>query len=141
MREKGDKLTIVVACRGVLRVVSAEEGTNYDEELGPMIEEVDDHSQPLGEVWTDELPAYQAMEHDHWTVLHEEEYVSAGGVHTNQAECLCSLLQPWLAKFRGLLQVEFGAGRPYLRVSPFVEPHLSTPIHGLIDCIVVNAFR
>jgi hypothetical protein len=39
-------------------VVSAKEGTDYDEELGPVIEKVDDLSQRLGEVWTDELPAY-----------------------------------------------------------------------------------
>ncbi len=86
----------------MLRVVSAEKGTNYDDKLGPVIEEVDDLSRPLGEVWTDEFPAYQAMENEHRTVLHDEEYVSEEGVHTNQAECLWSLLQPWLAKFRAL---------------------------------------
>lgn len=42
----------------------------------------------LGEVWTDELPAYQGMEHDHCTVIHYGEYVSVDGVHTNQAKCL-----------------------------------------------------
>jgi hypothetical protein len=42
------------------------------------------------------------MEHEHRTVVHDEEYVSADGVHTNQAECLWSLLLPWLGKFRGL---------------------------------------
>jgi hypothetical protein len=100
--EQGDELTLVAACRDVLRVVSTEEGSKYDENLGTVIEEVGDLSQPLGEVWTDELPAYQGLEHDHCTVTHDEEYVSADGVHTNQAECLWSLLQPWLAKFRGL---------------------------------------
>ena len=86
----------------MLRVVSAEEGSKYKENLGPVIDEVGGLSYSLGEVWMDELPAYQGMEHDHRTVVHDEEYVSADGVHTNQAECLWSLLQPWLGKFRGL---------------------------------------
>jgi hypothetical protein len=59
----------------VLGVASAEEGMDYDEELGPLIGEVDDLSQPLGDAWTDEISAYQAMEHEHRTVLHDEEYV------------------------------------------------------------------
>jgi hypothetical protein len=56
--DQGDEMTIVSACRDVLYVVSAEEGTAYDENLGPVIQNVDDLSQPLGEVWTDDLPAY-----------------------------------------------------------------------------------
>lgn len=76
-------MKLVAAGRDELRVISAEEGTDYDEDLGPVVEEVDDLFQPLGEVWMDELPAYQAMDHDHRTVLHDEEYVSADGVHTN----------------------------------------------------------
>jgi hypothetical protein len=79
-----------------------DEGSDYEDDLGPVIEEADDLSQPLGEVWTDGLPAYRGMEHDHRYVVHDEGYVSDEGVHTNQAECLWSLLQPWLAKFRGL---------------------------------------
>lgn len=74
----------------------------YIENLGPVIEEASNLSQPLGEVWTDELSAYQQMNHDHRTVIHGDEYVSDEGVHTNQAECLWSLLQPWLASFLGL---------------------------------------
>jgi len=35
--EQGDELTLVVACRDVLRVVSAEEGSKYEENLGPVI--------------------------------------------------------------------------------------------------------
>jgi len=34
------------------------------------------------------------MEHDHQTVIHDDDYVSEEGIHTNQAECLWSLLQP-----------------------------------------------
>jgi hypothetical protein len=41
----------------------AQEGTDYDDDLGPVIEEAGDLSQPLGEVWTDGLPAYQGMDH------------------------------------------------------------------------------
>lgn len=55
--KQGDELTFVAACRDVLRVVSAEEGSKYEENLGPVIEEVGNLSQPLGEVCTDELPA------------------------------------------------------------------------------------
>ena len=51
-------MTLVAACSDVLRVVSAEEGSAYAENLGPVIDEVGDLSQRLGEVWTDELPAY-----------------------------------------------------------------------------------
>jgi hypothetical protein len=133
-------LTLVAACRDVLRVISAEEGTEYDAELGPVIEEADDLSQPLGEVWTDELPAYQAMDHDHQTVCHDDRYVSEEGVHTNQAECLWSLLQPWWAKFRGLSKQGLEqAARTYGFVRSLNLTH--APIHGLIDCIAVNVFQ
>lgn len=81
-------MVLVAACRDVLRVVSAQEGTEYEEDLAPVIEEADDLSQPLGKVWTDGLPAYEVMDHDHRTVIHDEGYVSEEGVHTNQTECL-----------------------------------------------------
>ena len=100
--EQGNELTRVAACRDVLPVVSAEEETDYDEDLAPVIKEVGDLSQRLGEVWTDGLPAYQGMDYDHQAVIHDERYVSLEGAHTNQVECLWSLVQPWLAKFRGL---------------------------------------
>ena len=100
--EQGDELTLVAACRDVLRVVSAQEGSDYEDDLGPVIEEAADLSQRLGEVWTDGLQAYREMERDHRTVIHKERYVSPDGVHINQAECLFSIVQPWLRKFRGL---------------------------------------
>jgi len=138
--EQGDELTLVAGCRDDLRVVSAEEGTRYDDELGPVIEEVDDLSQPLGEVWTDELPAYQAMDHDHQTVCHDDEYVTDDGVTTNQVECLWSLIQPWLAKFRGLSKQGLEqAARTYGFLRSLNLSH--APIHGVIDCIAVNVFR
>jgi transposase-like protein len=138
--EQGDELTLVAACRDVLRVVSAEEGSAYEENLGLVIEEAGDLSQRLGEIWTDELPAYQGMEHDHCTVIHDEEYVSADGVHTNQVECLWSVLQPWLAKFRGLSKQGLEqAARTFgfLRSLNLV----GAPIHSLVDCIAVTEFR
>lgn len=138
--EQGDEMTLVAACRDVLRVISAEEGSKYDENLGPVIEEAGDLSQPLGEIWTDELPAYQQMEHEHRTVVHDDEYVSDEGIHTNQVECLWSLVQPWLAKFRGLSKQgleqaahTFGLLRSLNLVG--------APIHSLIDCVAVNVFR
>jgi hypothetical protein len=121
-------------------MISAEEGSTYDKNLGPVIKEAGDLSQRLGEIWTDELPAYQAMEHDHRTVLHDKEYVSANDVHTNQAECLWSVLQPWLAKFCGLSNQGLDqAARTFgfLRSLNLVR----VPIHSLIDCVAVNTFR
>lgn len=69
--EQSGELTLVAICRDVLRVVSTEERTD-NEELGPVIE-VDKLSQPLREVWIDESLVYHAMEHDHRTMLHDEE--------------------------------------------------------------------
>ena len=124
----------------MLRVVSAEEGSAYAEDLGPVIDEVGDLSQRLGEVWTDELPAYQGMKHDHRTVVHDEEYVSDDGVHMNQAECLWLLFQPWLAKFRGLSKPGLEqAARTYgfLRSLNLAR----VPVHGLVDCFAVDVLR
>ncbi|PSQ16500.1 IS1595 family transposase [Halobacteriales archaeon QS_8_69_26] len=138
--EWGDELTLVAACRDSLRVVAAEEGVAYDEELGPVLEEVEDLSQSLGEVWTDEFPAYKAMDHDRRIVVHDEEYVTDDGVHTNQVECLWSLIQPWLAKFRGLSKQGLEqAARTY----GFVRSLNLTdaPLRNLVSCIAVNAFR
>jgi hypothetical protein len=136
----GDKLTLVAACRDVLRVVSAEEGSAYDENLGPVIEEAGDLSQPLGEIWTDELPAYQKMEHEHRTVVHDDEYVSDEGIHTNQVECLWSLIEPWLEKFRGLSKPGLEQS---VRTYGFVRTLnlVGAPLHGLIDCFVLNVFH
>jgi len=53
-------MVLVAACRDVLRLVSAQKGTEYDEDLAPVIEKADNLSQPLGEVWTDGLPPTKA---------------------------------------------------------------------------------
>ena len=133
-------MTLVAACRDVLRVVSAEEGSAYDENLGPVIEEAGDLSQRLGEIWTDELPAYQKMEHEHRTVVHDDEYVSDEGIHTNQVECLWSLIEPWLEKFRGLSKPGLEQS---VRTYGFVRTLnlVRAPLHGLIDCFVLNVFH
>jgi len=138
--DQGDELTLVAACREVLRVVSAEEETTFDDELKPVIEEAEDLSQSLGEVWTDEYPPYQQLEDDHRTVVHDERYVSEEGIHTNQAECLWSLLEPWIEKFRGPSKQGLEqAARTYgfLRSLNLA----GTPIHGLIDCFAAGVFR
>lgn len=50
MGNQGDEVTLVTAGRDVLRVMSAQEGSDYEDDLGPVIEEADDLSQRLGEV-------------------------------------------------------------------------------------------
>ena len=80
------------------------------------------------------------MDYDHRVVHHDEEYVSADGVHTNQVECLWSLLHPWLAKFRGLSKQGLEqAARTY-------GYHRSlnltdAPLHSLVDSVAVGDFR
>jgi len=133
-------VTLVAACRNVLRVVSAHEGSDYEEDLVPVIEDADDLSQELREVWTDGLPASQGMDYDHQYVVHDDEYVSDQEVHTNEAECLWSLLQPWSAKFRGLSKQGLEqAARTYgfLRSLNLMW----APTRGLVDYIAVNMFR
>jgi hypothetical protein len=48
------------------------------------------------------------MEYDHRIVVHDETYVSSGGIHINQAKRLFSLVKPWLRKFRGLFEAPLG---------------------------------
>ena len=73
-------------------------------------------------------------------MIHDEGYVSEDGMHTNQAECLWSLLQPWLAKFRGLSKQGLEqAARTYSFLRSLNL--LNAPIHGLIDSIAVTVFR
>ena len=38
---QGDELTLVAACRDVLRVVSAQEESDYEDDIWPVIEEAD----------------------------------------------------------------------------------------------------
>ena len=73
-------------------------------------------------------------------MVHTEELVTADGVHINQVECLWSLVNPWLQKFRGL-------SKPGLEQSVRTYGFVRTlnlagaPLHGLFDCFIVNVFR
>lgn len=66
--------------------------------------------------------------------------VTDEGVHINQVECLWSLLNPWLQKFRGL-------SKPGLELSVRTDGFVRTlnllgaPLHGLIDCFAVTVFH
>jgi hypothetical protein len=98
----GDKLTLVAASRDVLRVVRAEHGSKA-EDLRPALDETEILSGKIDELWRDEWRGYAPLVYENErTVVHTEEYVTEDGVHTNQVECLWSLIQPWLEKFRGL---------------------------------------
>ena len=115
-------------------------GNDCEDDLGPGIEEADGLSQPLGEVWTDGYPAYRGTEHDHRYVVHDDGYGSDEGVHTTQAECLWSVLQPGLATFRGLSKQGLEqAARTYGCLGSLTLT--GVPIHGLVDRIAVNVFR
>ncbi len=136
----GDQLTLVGACRDSLRVIRGKHGIDYQDDLNPVIQEAEDLSQLLGEVWTDGLQAYREMERDHRAVVHDETYVSPEGVHINQIECLFSLVKPWLRKFRGLSKQgleqaahTFGIVRSLTLVCVSLEI--------TIECLVMGAFR
>ena len=136
----GDQLTLVAACRDSLRVIRGQHGVDYEGDLEPVIQEAEDLSQPLGEVWTDGLQAYREMDRDHRTVVHKERYVSPDGVHINQAECLFSLVQPWLRKFRGLSKQGLEqAAHTFGIIRSLNLTGASVDI--TIDCLVMGAFR
>ena len=98
----GDQVMLVAACRNERQVIRGKHGIDYSGDLDPMILEAEDLSQLLRDIWTDGLQAYREMEYNLRLVVHEETYVSSEDVHINQAECLFSLVKPWLQKFRGL---------------------------------------
>ena len=138
--DPGDEVTVAGACRGPLRVIRGLDGSKYEDELELVLTETDDLSQPLGEVWSDAHRAYLAMEYEHRIVVHEEEFVTEDGVHTNQVECLWSVTEPWLKKFRGLsregLQTAvhtFG----FMRSLTLIK----APIHGVIDCFALSSLQ
>ena len=136
----GDQLTLVAACRDSLRVIRGQLGIDFSGDLEPVIQESEDLSQRLGEVWTDGLQAYREMDFDHRTVVHKERYVSPDGVHINQAECLFSIVQPWLRKFRGLSKqgLEQAAHTFGIVRSPTLS---GESVETTIDCLVIGAFR
>ena len=136
----GDTMTISGAYRDTLRVIRAERGAR-PEELKPALDEVEILSEKLDEVWHDGWGEYAPFVYEtEQTVVHSEEFVTDDGVHINQVERLWSLLDPWLAKFRGL-------SKPGLEQSVRTYRFVRTldlagaPLHGLLDCFVVNVFR
>jgi len=136
----GDTMTLVSACRDTVCVIRAECGAQ-PEELKPALDEVEILSEKLDEVWHDGWRGYAPFVYENeQTVVHSEEFVTDDGVHINQVECLWSLLNPWLAKFRGL-------SKPGLEQSVRTYGFVRTlnlagaPLHGLLDCFVVNVFR
>ena len=136
----GDQLTLVAACRDSLRVIRGQLSIDCSGDLEPMIQEAEDLSQRLGEVWTDGLQAYREMERDHRTVVHKERYVSPEGVHINQAECLFSLVQPWLRKFRGLSKQGLEQAAHTFGIVRSLTLADESP-ESLIDCLVIGSFR
>ncbi|TSD09236.1 IS1595 family transposase [Haloglomus irregulare] len=136
----GDTMTIIGACRDTLRVLRAEPGAQ-PEELKPALDEVEILSGKLNDVWHDGWRGYAPFVYDNeQTVVHSEEFVTDDGVHINQVECLWSLVNPWPRKFRGL-------SKPGLEQSVRTYGFVRTlnlaeaPLHGLLDCFVVNVFR
>ncbi len=93
-----------------------------------------------GQVWSDAHRAYLAMEYEHKIVVHDNEFVTEDGVHTNQAECLWSVTEPWLEKFRGLskdrLQTAVHAFG-FMRSLTLVK----APIQGVIDCFALSSLQ
>ena len=58
-------------------------------------------------LYTDSASSYQALKgyvHEH--VNHTEKEYARGEVHENRAECLFSLLKPYLRVFRGIRQIQ-----------------------------------
>jgi transposase-like protein len=139
-RRHGDQLTLVAACRDVLRVIRGQLGIQYETDLEPVLEKTEDLSQPLGEVWTDGLQAYRQMEHDHKTVFHKETYVSPEGVHINQAECLYSLVKPWLRKFRGLSKHGLEQAAHTFGIVCSLNL-VGASLDILLDCLVMGGFH
>jgi hypothetical protein len=133
-------MTIIGACRDMLRVIRAEPGAQ-PEELKPVLDEVEILSGKLDGVWHDGWRGYAPFVCEaEQTVVHSEEFVTDDSVHINQVECLWSLLNPWLQKFRGLSKPGLEQS---VRTYGFVRTLnlLGAPLHGLIDCFVVTVFR
>ena len=136
----GDTMTLIGACRDVLRVIRAEPGAQ-PEDLKPALDEVEILSGELDEVWHDGWRGYAPFVYENeQTVVHSEEFVTDEGVHINQVECLWSLVNPWLQKFRGLSKPGLEQS---VRTYGFVRSLnlAGASLHGLLDCFVVSVFR
>ena len=133
-------MTLVAACRDVLRVIRAQPGAE-PEDLEPVLDETEILSGKIDELWHDGWRGYAPFVYENeQTVIHSEEFVTEEGVHINQVECLWSLLTPWLQKFRGLSKPGLEQS---VRTYGFVRTLnlLGAPLHGLIDCFAVTVFH
>lgn len=90
-------------------------------------------------MWHEGWHGYVLLVYDNEKVVpHSQEFVIDEGVHVNQVECLWSLVNPWLQKFRGLSKprVKYhGRGGPWLRRGPWHGASGTTdgefnPAHG-----------
>lgn len=84
-------MTLIGACRDVLRVIRAEPEAQ-PEEFRPAAGEVEILLINLGEVWHDVwcVPAPLVFETEQ-TVVHSGGFVTDEGAHINRVECLWSL--------------------------------------------------
>jgi transposase-like protein len=136
----GDTMTLVGACRDTLRVIRAECGAQ-PEELKRTLDEVEILSGKIDELWHDGWRGYAPLVYETERIVpHSETFVTEDGVHVNQVECLWSLVTPWLRKFRGLSKPGLEQA---VRTYGFVRSLnlVGAPLHGLLDCFVVNVFR
>ena len=117
---------LVAAGRDVLRVVSAQEGTDYAEDVAPLVEDAGDLSQLLGDVWTDGLPAYEGMDHNHQTVIHDEGYLSEEGNTHEPGRASLVVVTAVAGEIPRSLQVGLEAGCSNLWLSPVTEPRPRT---------------
>ena len=124
----------------MLLVIRAEHGSKA-EDLRPALDETEILSGKIDELWHDEWRGYAPLVHeDEQTVVHTEEYVTEDGIHTNQVECLWSLIEPRLEKFRGLSKPGLEQS---VRTYGFVRTSnlVGAPLHGLVDCFALNVFH
>ena len=120
-------------------MIRAEHGAKPGE-LKPALDEVEILSGSLDDVWHDGWRGYAPLDYENeHTVVHSDGFVTDDGVHVNQVECLWSLLTPWLEKFRGLSKP---GSEQSVRTYGFVRTLnlAGAPLHGLLDCFVVDVF-
>ncbi len=93
---------------------------------------------PPSELWHDGWRGCASLVYENeGIVYHSEEFVTDDGVHVNKIECLWSLITPWLRKFRDLSKSGLEQA---IRTYGFVQSLnlVGPPLHGLLDCFVVN---
>lgn len=124
----------------MLRVVSAQEGSDYKEDLEPVIEEADD----LSQLWERSgLTVYQLTKAWSTTIgtssMMKDTFPRRASTQTKQNVSGHFSNRGWQSSaaspIRGLEQAARSYG--FLRSLNLT----GTPIHGLIDCFAVNVLR